>query len=131
MFDLNQAITEWRRQMTAGGVKRAAVLDELESHVREEVERQMRSGVEAQKAFEVAVQKIGPASALKSEFRKSNAARMIEKLMIAAAILVLAFGAFLSIATVVLCYSTVAERAMGFSCHQPDLCNYLHLASIH
>jgi len=113
MFNLDQAIIEWRRKMSAGGVKAPAVLDEFESHMREEVERQTRSGVEASKAFEIAVQKIGPASALKSEFRKSMGARVIERLMLAAAILVLAFGIFLSAVTIVFCYLTLAERITG------------------
>ena len=114
MFNLEQAITEWRRQMTAGGIKSPAVLDELESHVREEMERLVRSGSDAEKAFEAAVRKIGPASALKNEFKKTAAAAVGEKLMIAAAVLVLAFGVFLSTLTVLLCYLTAAERLMGF-----------------
>jgi len=114
MFNLDQAISEWRRQMTAGGVRDSAVLDELESHVREDCERQTRAGVEAHAAFELAVKKIGPASALKNEFKKSMAAVIGEKLMLAVAVLVLALGAFLSIATLVLCYHTTAERVMGF-----------------
>jgi hypothetical protein len=114
MFNLDQAISEWRRQMSAGGVKDSAVLDELESHVREDVERQARAGVGTEKAFELAVKKIGPASALRKEFRKSVASVVAEKLMLAAAILVLAFGAFLSMATLILCYQTITERVMGF-----------------
>jgi hypothetical protein len=114
MFDLEQSITEWRQRMSRGGVKALAVLDELESHVREDVERQMRSGVETQKAFELAVKKIGPASLLKKEFKKSRAAVIGEKLMLAAAVLVLAFGAFLSMAALLLCYQTTGERVMGF-----------------
>lgn len=114
MFDLDEAVSGWRRRMTAGGIKDSAVLDELESHVREDFERQTRSGVEAQKAFESAVKKIGPASALKSQFKKSLVAVIGEKLMLAAAILFLAFGAFLSIVTLLLCYQTTAERVVGF-----------------
>jgi hypothetical protein len=114
MFNLDQSINEWRRQMTAGGVKGPVVLDELESHVREDVERQTRSGMELKKAFDAAVQKIGPASALKNEFKKSRAAVVVERMMMVAAVLVLAFGAFLSMATLILCYRTVAERVMGF-----------------
>jgi hypothetical protein len=114
MFNLDHAITEWRRQMSAGGVQNSAVLDELESHVREDVERQMRSGADAQKAFDAAVKKIGPASALKNEFKKSTAAAIIEKLMIVVAAFIMAFGAFLSVVTLLLCYPSVAERAVGF-----------------
>jgi hypothetical protein len=111
---LDVKIGEWRARMAAGGIKSPAVLDELESHLREEIERQTRSGVEAQKAFKVAVQKIGPASVLKNKFKKSMAAMVVEKVMMAAAVLVLAFGVFLSVVTLVLCYHTVAERVMGF-----------------
>lgn len=114
MFNLENAITEWRRQMIAGGVKTESILDELESHVREDVERSVRSGRDAEKAFAAAVKKIGPASALKKEFKKSAAAGALEKLMIAAAALVLAFGAFLSIVTVLFCYLNIVERVMGF-----------------
>ena len=38
MFDLEQAIAEWRKQMLAAGIKAPVPLDELESHLREEVE---------------------------------------------------------------------------------------------
>jgi len=115
MFNIDQAITQWRRRMTAGGVKDSTVLDELESHVREDFERQTRSGREAQGAFEVAVKKIGPASSLKNEFKKSVAAVVAEKAMMGVAILFLAFGAFLSVATLILCYHTAAERVIGFT----------------
>ena len=114
MFNLEQAIGEWRRQMTAGGIKSSSILEELESHLREDVERQMRAGADAAKAFEMAVQKIGSAGTLKNEFKKSAIARAMERLMITAAVLVMAFGAFLSIVTLVLCYRGMQERLMGF-----------------
>jgi len=100
--------------MAGGGIRTPAVLDELESHVREDAERLVRSGADAEKAFEAAVLKIGPASALKDEFKKSCGAAVAEKLMMAMAVLVLAFGAFLSVATLLLCYLTATERLMGF-----------------
>src|SRR5437870_4050938 len=70
MFDLNQAILEWRRQMVVGGIKTAEVLDELESHLRADVEQQVRLGESEQQAFEAAVQRIGQTSVLKAEFEK-------------------------------------------------------------
>jgi len=75
MFNLETSITEWRRQMLAAGIKTPVPLDELENHLREEIERQMRSGADDERAFEAAAQKIGSASALKSEFKKVDAAR--------------------------------------------------------
>jgi len=70
MFNLEQAITEWRRQMLGAGVKNPNVVDELESHLREDVARQMQSGASAEKAFETAVQRVGDAGLLKREFAK-------------------------------------------------------------
>jgi hypothetical protein len=115
MFNLDHSISVWRQKMTAGGIKNPAVLDELESHLREDVERQVRAGMEAEKAFVAAVQKIGPANALKKEFKKSAGANVIEKMMIALAVLFVAFGIFLSSVTVILCYLTMAERVIGFA----------------
>jgi hypothetical protein len=70
MFDLKQAVAEWRRQLRAGGFKSTNVLDELESHLREDLQRQMESGESAEQAFEAAVRRIGPANLLKCEFAK-------------------------------------------------------------
>jgi hypothetical protein len=70
MRDLDQAVSEWRRQMTAAGVSNPEVLDELESHLREDVEQQMRSGSNVQEAFDTAVERMGQASSLQVEFGK-------------------------------------------------------------
>jgi hypothetical protein len=75
MFNLEQAIAEWRRQMLAGGVKNTNVLDELESHLREDLRRQMDSGEGAERAFAAAVQRIGQASLLQREFAKLGGKR--------------------------------------------------------
>ncbi|PWU09820.1 MAG: hypothetical protein C5B50_26550 [Verrucomicrobia bacterium] len=72
MFNLNQAIAEWRRQMASAGITSAEVLDELVSHLRDDVEEQVRTGANAEKAFASAVRRIGPAAALKTEFAKSG-----------------------------------------------------------
>ncbi len=70
MFNLNEEIAEWRRQMLAAGIKTPVPLNELESHLRDDVEQQMRSGSSAQHAFEAAVQGIGQAAVLECEFDK-------------------------------------------------------------
>lgn len=70
MFDLEQSIAEWRRQMLAAGIKSPVPLEELESHLRDEVGRQVKSGLSGQDAFSSAVQKIGQAGLLKMEFKK-------------------------------------------------------------
>lgn len=70
MFNLEQSITEWRRQMIVGGIKSSVILDELESHLREEIERQVASGRSEAEAFKFAVQIVGPAQMVRKEFEK-------------------------------------------------------------
>jgi hypothetical protein len=70
MFDLEQSIADWRRQMLAAGIKTPVPLEELEIHLREEIERQTKSGLSEQEVFNSAVQKIGTANAVQNEFGK-------------------------------------------------------------
>jgi hypothetical protein len=37
MFNLDQAIEQWRRQLAVSGIRSLETLDELESHLREDV----------------------------------------------------------------------------------------------
>ena len=70
MFNLEQAISEWRRQMLSAGVRNPDIVDELESHLREDWARRVQSGESEEQAFEGAVQGVGQASVLKHEFAK-------------------------------------------------------------
>jgi len=70
MFELEQAISDWRRELHSRGVKGAETLDELESHLRDDVEEKVRSGMEIQQAFESACARIGLSEPLRSEFKK-------------------------------------------------------------
>lgn len=70
MFDLDKAMTKWRRQMAADGIKSSPLLDELESHLEEDLEHQMRLGMDIEKAFYTAVGRLGQPSALTNEFSK-------------------------------------------------------------
>ena len=72
MFNLEQSIADWRREMLAAGIKTPVPMEELEIHLREEIEQQVKSGLDEQKAFEVAVGRFGQASSLKMEFKKNN-----------------------------------------------------------
>src|SRR5438045_8324536 len=72
MPSLDQNIAQWRQRMSAGGIKSPAVLDELESHLREDVERRERLGVAKDHALEMAIQQIGQPGALKAEFARSE-----------------------------------------------------------
>ena len=74
MFNLEGAISEWRRQMLAAGLQTPVPLEELESHLRDEIQRQMQAGVSEQTAFDSAVRVIGPAGLLKTEFARAGRA---------------------------------------------------------
>src|SRR5690348_12023998 len=104
MFNLNNAISDWRQEMADGGIKAPAILDELESHLREDIERRTKAGMAAEDAFNAAAREIGPVKALAKEFKKAAAGSFPEKLMITIAVLFLAFGVFLSTVTIIFCY---------------------------
>jgi uncharacterized membrane protein YqjE len=70
MFNLEQSIADWRRQMLAAGIQTPVPLEELEAHLREDIERRMKSGINAQQACEIAIQEMGKANMLKNEFKK-------------------------------------------------------------
>jgi hypothetical protein len=62
MFNLEQAISEWRRRVLAAGITPPpGAVDELEGPLREELERQGNSGLTEEEAFKVAVQRTGRA----------------------------------------------------------------------
>ncbi len=92
MFDLEQSIVTWRKQMLAAGIQTPVPLEELESHLREDVERQMRSGSSAQQAFAAAAQRMGPASVLQTEFKKGEKTLMTRTLIILLGIFGVLFG---------------------------------------
>ena len=73
-MNLEEKISTWRAQTLAGGIKSHVLLDELESHLRDEIEREMKLGLSLneQEAFNYAVQKIGQAGAIKTEFERSK-----------------------------------------------------------
>jgi hypothetical protein len=71
MFDLEKQIDEWRQQMIAGGIADNAVLDELESHLREQAER-LKKGLPDDEAFRFAAGQLGDSRQLKREFAKTN-----------------------------------------------------------
>ena len=79
MFDPEQAIAKWRREMLAAGVKTPVPLEELEIHLREEIERLTKSGVSEAEAIKTALLKIGPAPAVQNEFRKIEAIKAAQR----------------------------------------------------
>src|ERR1044071_4317380 len=72
MFDLEQSISEWRKQMLAAGVKTPVPLEELESHLREEIERRIRLGLSQEEALKISIQQIGQPEIIQNEFKKNG-----------------------------------------------------------
>lgn len=72
MFDLEQAIADWCKQMLAAGIQSPVPLEELEIHLREEIDQRMKSGLNEHDAFEISARQIGPAITLKTEFAKAG-----------------------------------------------------------
>lgn len=70
MFNLEESIAQWRRQMLAGGVKAPMTLDELESHLRSNIAALIASGKSEAEAFALAVSRIGPPGPVRTEFDK-------------------------------------------------------------
>jgi hypothetical protein len=82
MFDLEQAISNWRQQMLAAGIASPAPLEELESHLREEIAQQIKSGLKEQDAVDSAVLKLGLAHQMNMEFTKIEESEFMKKLRI-------------------------------------------------
>jgi len=57
--------------MAQSGIANSEILDELESHLRDELQAQPLASAEAEDAFDTAVQRVGHAHILKTEFAKA------------------------------------------------------------
>jgi hypothetical protein len=74
MFNLEQSIAKWRRQMLAAGIKPPVPLDELESHLREDIHVLLSAGEPEPRAFELAVSRLGSPGSVQTEFKKIGSA---------------------------------------------------------
>lgn len=116
MFDLEAAISSWRAQLAASGIKSPEQLTELEAHLREDIDRQTRFGLGTQQAFDLAVQNLGNPPVLGAEFNKTKRGRSItERLMLGVSGLLLGFILFLSSVTIVMCYQGWGERMVALA----------------
>jgi hypothetical protein len=118
MFDLEKSVAIWRRQMLAAGIKTPVPLEELETHLREEIASQVNSGLSEQNAFEVALEKIGPASPLQHEFKKiSTGDKLQRQKKVAGIVSIVIFGFYASVVSGLLLEHemTSGERLLGFA----------------
>ncbi len=75
MFNLEQAIADWRQKLVGSGISSSEALDELEDHLRELIEREVQAGVAEDRAFRTAAARIGAVGLLGTEFSKLNIAK--------------------------------------------------------
>lgn len=115
MFDLEQAIAEWRHQMLAADLKAPVPLNELESHLRDEIEHQIGSGLNAQEAFENAIQTMGEPARVKLEFEKIKTPSACRKLMSGISVALVGFILWMSGFTFSEMGLNVREQILAFS----------------
>jgi hypothetical protein len=70
MANLEERITQWRRELAESLGGSAEVLEELEGHLRDEVGRLVQAGQPAEHAFDAAVTRLGGPQALAAEFAR-------------------------------------------------------------
>ena len=72
MFDLNQAIKDWRKSLRRNASLEDGYIMELESHLRDEIENLSGQGISIQEAFHTAVKNIGESHDLGAEYYKTD-----------------------------------------------------------
>lgn len=72
MFELENAIQEWKNQLLQRQTMNLEDIDELEGHLREEVDHLILTGLSEEEAFLVACHRIGDNSRVAREYAKVN-----------------------------------------------------------
>lgn len=113
MFNLEQAIQEWRRRMADCGIRAVEALDELEYHLRQDLEQRLGATADARQAFESAVQRLGGPKTLGQEFAKATAAswrrRFIQGICFISATAIFS----INVCALILCHLTPIETFVG------------------
>lgn len=71
MFNLEQAIKEWKRSLRKNRGYEDGDIEELESHLRDRIDSLVESGESTKSAFKTAAQEIGDVKAVATEFYKT------------------------------------------------------------
>jgi len=82
MFDLNEAIGKWRREMAESDACSSEELDEMESHLHDSVDDLKRIGLGGEEALLVAVHRLGDTRKIAREFVKSNRDGLITRRLV-------------------------------------------------
>jgi ABC-type transport system involved in cytochrome c biogenesis permease subunit len=70
MFNLEESIAGWRRQMLAAGIKSPAPLEELENHLRQDIAALVLAGKPELESFQIAAARLGSPASVRIEFDK-------------------------------------------------------------
>ena len=116
MFNLEQSIADWRKQMLSAGIKAPVPLEELEIHLREDIKQQTGAGLSESNAFEISVQRIGRADALEVEFKKVEDAKEKRHRVLVLAFVLLAYSSIelMGIHAFLKCEMSPAWRLAGW-----------------
>ncbi len=72
MFELENAVTDWRAGLKNAGSCTNADIEELETHLREQIDHLLRCELTEEEAFLIASRRLGDTSTLTHEFQKIN-----------------------------------------------------------
>lgn len=75
MFDLEEAIKTWRKELRRNRALEDGYIEEMESHLRDEIEDKIRKGIGKEEAFLMSVKEMGQADQIGSEYCKTDARR--------------------------------------------------------
>ena len=72
MFNLNEKISMWRRNLAQSETLAGSDIEELESHLREEIEQLIGLKLSDEEAFLIAAHRLGTTDSLATEYEKIN-----------------------------------------------------------
>jgi hypothetical protein len=117
MFEIEDAIADWRRKMATGGVNAPAVLDELEGHLRGDMRALLAAGTPEAQAFQMAVARLGNPGPLRTEFNKLDNVPYWP----------VTIGSGLFVAAIILCAAILLKKLLA---GKLSLLLYAHILSV-
>ncbi len=110
MFQLEQALSDWKKACAQGEALSEDTADELEGHLRESLGKLVNDGLTEEEAFMVATHRVGKPSQLHHEFGKVHQSRV----WLNRTILMLSGYLILSL---LFKFVAVDQALLGFACH--------------
>ncbi len=76
LFDLNEALGEWRQRMANAPAFTPENLRELEAHLKDSMVKLQSAGLSVEESFQIATRRLGSIETLENEFGKVNVERV-------------------------------------------------------